>query len=326
MIRETINSDYRSTDGNTQVSYKIYIPTDNPRAVIQICHGMWEHIGVYERNGLIKALTDAGIVVCGNDHIGHGSTASSDAMLGHFDNCKHMVDDINELNVIVRKRYPYLPYILLGHGFGSFIVRDYITRYSNIDGAVIVGSTSADKPLGTLKVLSSLTALFRGKRYRTQLVKKLAVGALNTGFASEKDEYSFRNSNPDERTKIRYDGNQVFDYTVSAYKAVVSLADSVCSSEWAAKVPLSLPIYLMSGKNDPVGECGESVKQLFTILEDVELNELKMDLFDGRHDIFSDVGRNDAIKSLVDWTETVCEGVVACRSFNSIPFGKVEFK
>ena len=325
MIKETVKNVFPSTDGNAQISYKIYIPTDNPKAVIQICHGMWEHIGVYERNGLIKTLTDAGMVVCGNDHIGHGSTAPDDALLGHFDNCKYMVDDINELNAIVRKRYPYLPYILLGHGFGSFLVRDYITRYQNIDGAVIMGSTSADKPLGTLKALSSLTALFRGKRHRTQLVKKLTVGALNMRFASEKDEYSFRNSIPDERTKIRYDGNQVFDYTVSAYKAVISLADSVCSSEWAAKVPLSLPVYLMSGKNDPVSEGGESVKQLFTALEDVELNELKMDFFDGRHDVMSDIGRAEAVRSLIDWTESVCEGVVACRSFNSIPFGKVDF-
>ena len=60
MIKETVKNVFPSTDGNAQISYKIYIPTDNPKAVIQICHGMWEHIGVYERNGLIKTLTDAG--------------------------------------------------------------------------------------------------------------------------------------------------------------------------------------------------------------------------------------------------------------------------
>ena len=325
MIKETINDVFLSHDGSTEIGYRIYIPTDNPKAVLQICHGMWEHIGVYERNGFVKTLCDAGIVVCGCDGIGHGITAKNDAMLGHFDNCEHMVADLNAVNSIVRKRYPHLPYVLLGHGFGSFLVRDYITKYSDIDGAVLVGSTSADKSFVSLKAVLSLSALFRGKRYRSQLVKKLAVDPLNRFFASEKDEYSFRNSLPDGRTKIRYDGNQVFDYTVSAYKAVIALAEEVCSSEWAAKVPLSLPIYIMSGEKDPVDEGGESVKQLFTALEDVEINELKMDLFNGRHDIFSDVGREEAIKALISWIGMVSEGVIACRSFNSIPFGKVDF-
>ena len=60
-------------------------------------------------------------------------------------------------------------------------------------------------------------------------------------------------------------------------------------------------------------------------LEDVEINELKMELFDGRHDVFSDAGRNEAVKSLAKWIETVCEGVIACRSFNSVSFGRVDF-
>jgi alpha-beta hydrolase superfamily lysophospholipase len=215
--------------------------------------------------------------------------------------------------------------VLLGHGFGSFLVRSYITEYDDIDGAVIVGSTSADTSYASLKVACSITSLLKGRRCRSSVVKKMAIGILNKAFANEDDEYSFRNSIPDQRTKIRYDGKQVFDYTVTAYKSVISLSESVCSAEWTSKVPLSLPIYVISGKNDTVSDCAESAKQLYTALEDVEINELKMDVFEGRHDVFSDIGKDDAIKALVEWINMVCEGVVACRSFNGIPFGKVDF-
>ena len=324
MSYNKIEGTYPSSDGESTVSYNIYIPEGNPRAVIQICHGMWEHMGRYESNGLVKSLTDAGLVVCGNDHVGHGRTADEKS-LGHFTDHRVMTDDMATLGQTVKKRYPHLPYILLGHGFGALLVRSAATERGDIDGVVLVGTTAGDTPLGMASFSASAISVLRGKTHRSTYLRGLLTGKLNSGYLNEKDSFSYRSSLPEVRSSVRYDGKCSLEYSAAAYKAVIALAKEVCSSEWVSRVPLSLPVYLMWGENDPATENGEGAKMLLSALEDREINELRGDSFAGRHDIFSDVDRENAIKKLIEWIDGVCEGVVACRSYGALSFGRVDY-
>lgn len=324
MISKRLEGEFLSSDGVTNVKYSVFIPDTAPRAVIQICHGMWEHMGRYEENGLVKALTDSGIAVCGNDHVGHGRTASENG-LGHFTDFSVMTDDMRTLRLTVKKKYPRLPYILLGHGFGALLVRAAAVEQEDIDGIALVGTTAGDTPLGTARISATLIGVIKGKTHRSPYLRGLLTGGLNTKFLSEKDSLSFRSSIPDVRSSMRYDGKCGFEYSTAAYKAVIDLASSVCSSEWVSRVPLSLPVYLMWGEDDPATGCGEGARQLYAALEDREINDLKFDSFAGRHDIFSDVDRENAIKKLIEWTDSVCEGVVACRSYGALSFGRMDF-
>ena len=321
---EKITGDFPSSDGKSTVPYYLYLPKCNPFAVLQISHGACEYIERYEKEGFVSRLTEAGVVVCGNDHIGHGMSTAPDK-LGHFTDYEKLVLDMNILNGIVKKRYPSLPYVLFGQGLGSFLVRDYMTRFDSIDGAILSGTSSGDKPLGFLKFLSDLICKLKGGAYRSKLLYKLAFGSYNKGFENENDKASWLSGDASVRQRYNNDKYCGITLSASAMRELFKLVDSVSNAKWIGNVPISLPVFIASGDKDPLSDSGEGIKTLYTALEDHEMNELKMKLYTGsRHDIYNDLCRDEAVNDLIEWVKDVADGVVACRSYNFIPFGRVE--
>ena len=113
-----------------------------PLCVVQIIHGMAEYVERYEE--FARFLTDQGCVVTGNDHLGHGKSVGEEKCYGYFceqDPATVLVRDVHRLKKITQKEYPSLPYVIIGHSMGSFILRNYLTMYgSGITGAVIMGT------------------------------------------------------------------------------------------------------------------------------------------------------------------------------------------
>lgn len=323
---EKITGNFTSSDGVSTVPYYLYVPKGNPFAVLQISHGMCEYIERYEKEGFVSALTDAGIVVCGNDHLGHGPTVP-DEKLGFFTDYERLTEDLHILNGIVKKRYPSLPYILFGHSMGSFVARDYVTKFDDIDGAVFSGTTAGDQPLGAAKMLAGLICKIKGETHRSKLLDKLAFGSYNKGFEDENDKVSWLSRDASVRQHYNNDKYCGFMFTSIAMRELFKLLISISSGEWVEKVPISLPVFIVSGDKDPLADGGEGIKTLYEALDDHEMNELKMKLYpDGRHEIYNDLCREEALKDLTEWVKEVSDGVVACRSYGSIPFGKVDFK
>lgn len=315
---------FLSADRKTEVHYVRYIPEGNPIAILQISHGMCEHLGRYELEGFVSALTEQGIVVCGNDHLGHGQTASSESELGYFEDYRNLVDDLHTLNGILRKTYPRLPYVLFGHSMGSFLARAYMVTYSDVDGVILCGTSAGNQPLGLAKALASMIAALRGDHHRSKLLRALSFAGYNKAFAAERDGNSWLSALPAVRARYRDDEKSGFLFTATAYRELFKLLAFVSSDDWAREVPLSLPVFLIAGDADPVGDNGEGVKEVYGRLEDHELNELKMKLYPGgRHEIHNDLCREEVMADVVAWIREVAEGVVACRSYESFPFGRL---
>ncbi len=322
---EKITGTFTSSDGESKVPYYVYIPNGNPFAVLQISHGMCEYIERYEKEGFVSSLCNAGIVVCGNDHLGHGPTVS-DENLGYFTDYERLAEDNHILNGIVKKRYPSLPYVLFGQSMGSLVTRDYVTKYDDIDGAVFSATTAKDQPLGAAKLLAILICALKGERHRSKLLDKLTFGSYNKGFEIENDKVSWLTSDPSVRQRYSNDKYCSYKFTSAAMRELAKLLISISSAEWVEKVPISLPVLIVSGDKDPLSDGGEGIKELYAALEDHEMNELKMKLYSGgRHEIFYDACREEAMSDLIEWVKEVADGVVACRSYNSIPFGRVDF-
>ncbi len=320
-----ITGTFPSSDGVNTVPYYIYIPNGNPFAVLQISHGMCEYIERYEKEGFVSALCDAGIVVCGNDHLGHGPSVP-DENLGYFTDYEKLTADLHILNGILKKSYPSLPYILFGHSMGSFVVRDYVTKYDDIDGAVFSGTTAGDQPLGAAKMLANLICKIKGETHRSKLLDKLAFGSYNKGFENENDKVSWLTRDASVRQHYTNDKYCGFMFTAVAMRELFKLLISISDGEWVEKVPISLPVFIVSGDKDPLSDGGEGIKTLYTALDDHEMNELKMKLYpESRHEVYNDLDRDEAFSDLIAWIKEVSDGVVACRSYNSMPFGKVDF-
>ena len=156
---------FTSADGKTNNFAVIWSPKDKPKYILQIAHGMAEHIMRYE--DFAKFLNENGFLVCGEDHLGHGRTAPNKNELGYFaENNGHqlIVKDMKKLHDIVSAKYPETPYFLLGHSMGSFLCREFIETYGEcLSGAIVMG-TGEHPPVETFfgKLLCKIFATFRG--------------------------------------------------------------------------------------------------------------------------------------------------------------------
>ncbi len=313
---------FLSGDQKTNCAYYVYTPEQNPRAILQICHGMCEYVERYEE--LASYLTEKGFIVCGEDHLGHGNTAAPEDY-GYFgaEGYEGLIKNVETLKCIMRKRYRSLPYILLGHSMGSFIARQYVIDYPDgVDALVICGTNGGDQPIGAGIALTSLLSKLRGERYRSELVRSIAFKGYNSHFKSENDHYSWLSRDRENREKYAADPRCAFTFTLNGYLNMFRLLKAVSSEEWANEVPKGLPILIISGSEDPVGSYGEGVKLIYDRLNAAEICNLKIKLYEGaRHEILQEINREEVFADLAEWMEETVEGIREARVQSNFIFG-----
>lgn len=316
---------FRSSDGIHDIAYTVWTPDDLPRAVVQIVHGMNEFVDRYDE--LANYLAAHGIVVCGDDHLGHGRTAKTSDDLGFFgekDGDRFLVEDVLTLNKIMKKKYRSLPYILLGHSMGSFISRAYVSVHpETVDAFVVSGTAGKGQPFGLGKLVCSVVAAFRGNRYRSKLIKKLAFSGYNKRC---KGDYGVEwvTTDPVNLSKYAGDPKSTFDFTVRAYHDMFSLLSYVNSDEWYDLMPESLPILFVAGKEDPVGNYSKGVVEVADRLSD-KMSDLTVKLYDGeRHELHTGLKRQEYFADLLEWINERIDGVNAARTFPQINVGGEE--
>ena len=301
---------FPSSDGTHQIFYRVWEPDSAPRAIVQISHGMCEYIDRYD--GFARFLCERGIVVCANDHIGHGRSIADDSELGYFGGAGsigHLADDLDLLRAEVRKKYRRLPYILFGHSMGSFVARDYITRYAeNIDGAVICGTAGTNKLIGVAIALSSTICKLRGRKHRSKTLLKLAFNGYNKDFPGDGDT-AWLSRDPAVREAYEADPLCGFCFTAGGYNEMFRLLKSISGPEWAAKVPQSLPVLIIAGGMDPVGEKGKGPLEVNELLVDRELSDVDCRIYDGmRHEVLNEIGKEEVMGDVADWVIRVADG------------------
>jgi alpha-beta hydrolase superfamily lysophospholipase len=186
----------------------IWEPETEPRAIVQISHGMVEYVERYE--GFAEFLNQQGILVAGNDHLGHGWSYSEEWQKGYFAKQKGDIcalQDLHRMTLLLQKKYPDIPHFLFGHSMGSFFARRYLCMYPNeIDGAVICGTGWQPKLVleGAL-LLTKLGTLLRGDKYRCPIINKLAFGSINKVFEPAKTPKDWLSRDEDAVAKFIFD-------------------------------------------------------------------------------------------------------------------------
>ena len=176
---------FPSSDGVHTVAAAWWRPEGPPRGVVQLVHGISEHIGRYD--SFARFLAEHGFAVVGHDHLGHGRTARNPLEFGWFadrDGWKHVVKDVRALRERVGAEYPGLPCFLLGHSMGSFVVRGYLMFWpGTVDGAILSG-TGQEPPFLVAfgRGLSGLLLRIKGGNHVSGLVTALSLGAYNRQF------------------------------------------------------------------------------------------------------------------------------------------------
>ena len=181
---ETENFSFLSADGIHQIQCRLWMPACPPRGVVQLVHGVAEHMGRYEDTA--RFLTGHGFAVCGEDHLGHGRTAS-DGKFGYFgpkNGWSLLVRDIAQLRQRMGRRFPGIPYFILGHSMGSFLTRTYLIQYpGTVHGAILSGTGQEAPALVSMgQALSALLCRLKGPDYVSDLVYSLSLGNYNRPF------------------------------------------------------------------------------------------------------------------------------------------------
>lgn len=306
MKKETFTFDSR--DGRSHIHAVRYSPDSAaPKAIIQIIHGMSEYVERYEP--FAKFLTAHGYLVTGEDHLGHGRTVPADGSYGYFcgqDPATVLVRDVHRLKKMTQALYPGLPVIIIGHSMGSFILRNYLCRYgSGIDAAVIMGTGMQSPALvRSAKLLSCLQKKLFGGKHVGHLLDRLAFGAYSARIRQPATSFDWLSRDPEEVRKYVEDPLCGFTFTVNGFQTLFELISRIQKTENLEKIPRGLPLLLISGDADPVGDYGEGVRRTQESLRKAGLTQITEKLYEGaRHELLNETNRTQVMEDILDWIQ-----------------------
>jgi len=284
-----------------------WLPEEEPVAVLQIIHGMNEYIRRYD--AFAAYMAERGFVVVGEDHLGHGESVPEGGTYGYFcenDPATIIVRDVHRLKKLTQQDYPTLPYLILGHSMGSFILRNYITRYgTGISGAIICGTGTPKKSqLVGGKLLTSILGKLKGDTYVSKLVNEMSTKAYMSGEGMETELDWICSDRAVQEAYAKDPLCSGFTFTVNGYHTLYELAHRMQKKENLAKIPKKLPILIVSGTEDPVGDRGEAPKALYDTL--LHLDITKTTLNNGaRHELLNEKIKETVYYELYNWMEIV---------------------
>ena len=272
---------------NTKLAAVIWRPEGNVQSVLQITHGMTEHMERYE--ALAEELTEKGIAVAGFDLRGHGRNPG-DKTIASFgkDGWAASIEDMQLFFLRLRQIFPKSAHFMLGFSLGSFLLREYLGKYpEGKAGAVIVGTGVQPKLVLSVMMWIVKTQIRKaGFDNTTDLVKKLSFGAYNREFQPNRTEADWLCG--DKEQLDRYLSDPLCRKIISAglfwqmLGAMKRTGDIETYENWDK----DMPVLLISGKDDPVGNFGEGIRKLREQMKEAEIADLTMYLLpDARHDV-----------------------------------------
>lgn len=262
-----------SCDGIHTLAGTVYLPAGEVRGFFQVVHGMTEHIGRYD--AFMSDMAKAGYICFGHDHLGHGYTAKDDSELGYIakkNGYDLLTRDVKVFADAVIAAYDtdrHLPYYLMGHSMGSFVVRYAATKYVHPDRLIVMGTGGRNPAAGMGLAVIDMVKFFRGDRYISKTVYALAFASYNARFGggTEDDPSPWLTNDKAHREKYYADKFCTFKFTVSAMKDLVTLNKITNDPSWYKTLPHDMPLLLVSGEDDPVGDHGDGVRQVYGELQ-----------------------------------------------------------
>ncbi|MCM1438864.1 MAG: alpha/beta hydrolase [Roseburia sp.] len=296
---------YPSADGKTNIHACIWQCEGEPKAVLQIIHGMAEYAARYAP--LAEFLASRGITVCAEDHLGHGKSVCSEDDLGYFSDkngWQTVLSDIRQLTEIVKPKYAGVPYFVMGHSMGSFFCRKYISQYGNeLAGAIVMGTGfKGGFTTGGAKFITRLVALFKGWRHRSKFVDNAAFGSYNNRF-EKRTPFDWLSANPENVDNYIADPLCGVPFTCNAFYGLFGIISQACKSKTIKAVPENLPISVVAGSDDPVGDYGKGVEKFTDKLLKYGKNA-SMTLYRGcRHEIVNDICAPQLFEDLAEFIQ-----------------------
>jgi alpha-beta hydrolase superfamily lysophospholipase len=326
-----------SEEAGSTGGFKLWMPMDDgiqlylrrwktgtsPKAVLHIVHGMAEHSQRYDRTA--RFLVEEGIEVWAADQRGHGETALSKqndpvngGVLGHCadgDGFSRVTADIDILNRAILKEHPNTPIFLMGHSWGSFIVQNYIENFEgpgdrkvNLAGCILSGTRGPDGVnIAIGAPFMSFLAFIFGEGAKSKFAKAMADGPYSKAFRPNRTEFDWLSRDEKEVDAYVADPLSGFLCSLGFYRDMTRALKRIHQPLEMGKIRKELPVYVFSGKADPVGSMGESPAALVVAYRHLDIKDLESVLYpDARHETLNETNRNEVQASLLSWLQRHC--------------------
>ncbi|MBR5261273.1 MAG: alpha/beta hydrolase [Oscillospiraceae bacterium] len=296
---------FLSCNEKTNIRVRRCDPDTDPIGIVQIAHGIAEHVERYD--DFANFLASNGYIVVANDHLGHGKSITCEDDLGFFaenGGWELAVGDMHKLHETMREEYPKLPYIFFGHSMGSFLTRTYMIRYrANYDAVILSGTGQQPKALVAAGLaMGKLESKRKGARYKSEMLNKLAFGTYNDGFTAPRTISDWLSR--DEAEVDKYIADPLCGYIPSAglFTDMMTGIAFISNPRNVSRMKKDLPVYFMSGDKDPVGENGKGVLRAYRSFLKAGMTDVTMKLYhDGRHEMLNELNKSEVYDDILDW-------------------------
>jgi len=293
---------FKDNYGNSIVTYK-WIPKGNLKAILIIVHGMAEYAQRYESFAL--ALNENGYGVYINDIIGHGRSIKTKEDLGHFpvNGFNIAVEDIHQLNRIIKDEYPDVSIIIMGHSMGSFLTQSYICTYGNeIEGCILSGTAGKQGITTFGAVISKICKTVQGPKKRSNFLDRLTFGKYNNAFKPSRTNFDWLSRDTTEVDKYVENSLCGFVCTTSFFYELSSSVSKLYEENKIKNIPKELPIYIFGGEKDPVSGRTKSVLTLINMYNALKIKDLEYFFYkDGRHEMLNETNKSEVIYDIIAW-------------------------
>lgn len=296
---------FLSADNKTNIHMVIWEPENKPVGVVQIVHGVTEHIMRYEE--MADFFTDRDVAVVGIDLLGHGLSTNNGEKKMYFGpagSWNYVVKDIDECYRHVKELYPDVPYTMLGFSLGSFLARTYLINYpGNVDAAILVGTGyNSDIEVALAKSIVKKEAKKYGEDVATDKIKELTFDTYNKKFKPNRTDYDWlclSNTMLDQYIADELRGGVM---SVGLFREMLDGIKYTCNIKNMKRMNINNPILFLSGTMDPVGNFGKGVEQVVKAFKKVGVNECFLKMYDNlRHDILHEDERLTIYEDIYSW-------------------------
>lgn len=300
---------YFFADDGVKISYFKWIPDKEIKGIVLIAHGMAEHSERYD--DFAGFLNRNAFAVFANDHRGHGKTAGSTDRLGFIseeNGWEIMVNDFLKMKEEVKSQYPAKPLFALGHSMGTFIIRDIMLEdkkavSTDLEGVILSGTGCGLGLMGKIgKLIFKSEIGKKGADGKSQLLHDMSFGKYNKSFRPNRTEYDWLSTNNDNVDRYIEDPCCGTVFSASFFRDLAYGIEKVNNFKNIKNVNKNLPIFLISGKEDPVGNFSKGVKKVYSNYIKAGIPDIQMNFYEGlRHEILNETGKEKVYKDILNW-------------------------
>ena len=277
------------------------LQNEKPKAIVQLAHGMAEHINRYQT--FAEYLLEQNIFVYGNDHRGHGYTGKRQGLLGYFateEGFKKTTEDLYAVTEQIKSDYPHTPVFLLGHSMGSFLVRNYIQHYSSAINGVILSGTGYFPTLQS-KAGKKLSGMLPPRK-ASKLMNSLAFGRYNKKIKQKNTIFDWLSSDEEAVQSYMDDPHTGFVPTARFFYDLMTGLITMNDGKLNQSIRNDLPLLIVSGDADPVGNYAKGIWKTANLYEKAGLKKITTMLFtDRRHELLNERNKDEVFSAISGW-------------------------